>query len=43
MKSMGAVGVPLPIMSGFRFVFADAVIETEEHYVSILANVERTS
>lgn len=39
LKALGQTGVPLPIMEGFRFDFANAQLSVEENYVSILANV----
>jgi hypothetical protein len=36
-------GVPIPIMSGFQFVFDQAVLSVQEGYVSILAQVEYKS
>ncbi|MCC7505555.1 MAG: hypothetical protein IT259_09645, partial [Saprospiraceae bacterium] len=35
----GQEGVPLPIMKGFQFDFANAQLSLQEGYVSILANV----
>ncbi|MDQ5823372.1 MAG: hypothetical protein M3441_04060, partial [Chloroflexota bacterium] len=40
LQEMGETGVPLPIMSGFQFLFDQAQLSIQEGYVSILANVE---
>ncbi len=37
--ALGATGVPIPIMQGFKFDFTNAVLSIQENYVSILANV----
>jgi hypothetical protein len=37
--AMGQTGVPIPIMSGFHFLFDKATLSIQEGYVSILAQV----
>lgn len=37
---MGQTGVPLPIMSGFQFLFNQATLSVQQGYVSIVANVQ---
>ncbi len=39
LQAMGKTGVPLPIMQGLQFDFANAELSIQEGYVSILANV----
>ena len=39
LAGVGAAGSPLPMMSGFSFRFADAAVNIQEGYVSILAHV----
>jgi len=39
MAALGKAGVPVPIMTGFEFVFEEAVVSVQEGYVSVLANV----
>jgi len=39
LAALGKTGVPLPIMSGFQFTFADAVLSVQQGFVSILAKV----
>ena len=41
--NLGATGVPLPIMSGFKFDFDNAQISIQDNYVSILSDVVYTS
>jgi hypothetical protein len=38
--ALGKIGVPLPIMSGFQFLFDDATLSVQQGYVSILAQVQ---
>ncbi|MDQ5824923.1 MAG: hypothetical protein M3441_12065 [Chloroflexota bacterium] len=40
LQEMGKTGVPLPIMSGFQFLFNDAQLSIQQGYVSILAKVQ---
>lgn len=40
MDDLGNTGVPVPIMQGFQFDFANAALSLQEGYVSILANVQ---
>jgi len=37
LKDLGSAGVPLPVMTGFHFVFEDAELSIQEGYVDILA------
>jgi hypothetical protein len=39
MCAIGTIGMPLPIMSGFQFLFEDAELSIQEKYVSVLAQV----
>lgn len=39
LTTLGATGVPIPIMQGFQFDFTNAVLSIQESYVSILASV----
>ncbi|MHA6195110.1 hypothetical protein ACX3YG_12140 [Pseudomonas wadenswilerensis] len=41
LQAMGKAGVPIPIMSGFSFVFADARLTVQQGYVSIEAQVQQ--
>lgn len=41
LQDMGNAGVPIPIMEGFSFVFADAQLSVQQGYVSITAQVEQ--
>jgi hypothetical protein len=43
MGAVGMIGLPLPIMSGFHFLFEDAELSIQEGYVSVLAQVEYDS
>jgi hypothetical protein len=40
LTALGKIGVPLPIMSGFQFLFNDATLSVQQGYVSILAQVQ---
>ncbi|HNM25967.1 MAG TPA: hypothetical protein PKL15_11075 [Saprospiraceae bacterium] len=40
MAELGKTGVPLPIMQGFQFDFANAELSIQDSYLSILANVQ---
>ncbi|MBL7804895.1 MAG: hypothetical protein JNL02_14235 [Saprospiraceae bacterium] len=40
LAALGATGVPIPIMQGFKFDFTNAELNMEENYVSIKACVE---
>jgi hypothetical protein len=40
LQAMGQTGVPLPIMSGFQFLFDQAQVSIQQGYVSVLANVQ---
>jgi hypothetical protein len=40
LQKMGATGVPIPIMSGFQFLFQEAKLSVQTGFVSILAKVE---
>lgn len=40
LAAMGKAGVPIPIMSGFNFVFGGAQLSVQEGYVSIQAQIE---
>lgn len=42
-STMGKIGVPIPIMQGFQFVFEQAQLNVADGYVSILAQVELKS
>jgi hypothetical protein len=39
LQKMGQTGVPIPIMSGFHFLFQQAAVSIQQGYVSILAQV----
>lgn len=39
LNQLGSTGVPIPIMQGLQFDFANAVLSVQQGYVSILANV----
>jgi hypothetical protein len=43
LAAVGHTGSPLPIMSGFHFLFDDAKLSIQEGYVSVLARVSYTS
>jgi hypothetical protein len=40
LAAMGKTGVPIPIMSGFQFVFANAQLSVQQGFVSIQAQVQ---
>jgi len=40
LQKLGATGVPLPMMNGLQFDFANAQISLNQGYVGILANVK---
>lgn len=40
LEAMGKTGVPIPIMSGFQFVFANATLSVQQGFVSIQAQVQ---
>jgi hypothetical protein len=40
LQKMGKTGVPLPIMSGFQFLFNHARLSIQEGYISIFAKVQ---
>ena len=42
LQATGAQGVPLPIMQDFKFLFDQAVLNVEQDFISILANVQFT-
>jgi hypothetical protein len=39
LSAMGQTGVPIPIMSGFQFLFQEATLSIQKGFVSILAKV----
>ncbi len=43
LTTLGATGVPLPIMQGFQFDFNSAQLSVQQGYVSIVANVQLTN
>ncbi len=43
LNTLGSNGTPIPIMQGFQFVFEEALVNLEQGYIGILANVEFTS
>ena len=40
LNSMGKTGVPLPIMTGFQFLFNQATLSIQQDYISIIAKVQ---
>jgi len=40
---MGKTGVPLPIMSGFQFLFSQAELSVQDGFVSIKSQVQYKS